>query len=79
MEHLLLHQIISLSISDTAVKTTVKLFSLMEFIFKWILEYYIKDTSKIRASKRVWCEASRDKWENGEKNVLSFGVEEKYK
>lgn len=76
MEHLLLHQIY-FPISDTAVKTTVKLLTLMEFIFKWILEYYIKDITKIRVSKRLWCEAARDKWENGEKNVLSSSVREK--
>lgn len=52
MEHLLLHQIY-FPISDTAVKTTVKLLTLMEFIFKWILEYYIKDITKIRVSKRL--------------------------
>ena len=42
-----------LSISDTAVKYTVKLVTLMELIFKWILEYSTKHISKIRASKRA--------------------------
>lgn len=57
MDHVLLHGIISTSIGDTAVKNSVKLLTSMDFMFWWILGYYNKDMSKVRASKRVWEEA----------------------
>lgn len=37
-------------ISDTAVKNTVKLLTLMEFKFKWILEYHIRDVKSQQTS-----------------------------